>query len=48
VLIWKILRVAEATIRRLKGAELLPAVFAGVQYVDRVHRSRENCPQLAA
>jgi hypothetical protein len=35
-LIWKILPVAESTFRRLKGAELLPAVYAGAQYVDGV------------
>jgi putative transposase len=29
-LIWKMLQVAESTFRRLKGAELLPAVYAGV------------------
>ena len=28
-LIWKMLQVAESTFRRLKGAELLPAVYAG-------------------
>jgi putative transposase len=33
-LIWKLLQVAESTFRRLKGAELLPAVYAGVQYTD--------------
>ena len=33
-LIWKILQLAESTFRRLKGAELLPAVYAGAQYVD--------------
>ncbi len=30
------LQVAESTFRRLKGAELLPAVYAGAQYVDGV------------
>lgn len=39
-LIWKILQVAEATFRRLKGAELLPAVYAGAQYGDGVLRTR--------
>jgi hypothetical protein len=29
--IWKLLPVAESTFRRLKGAELLPAVYAGEQ-----------------
>src|SRR5262245_4220320 len=38
-LIWKILRVVESTFRRLKGAELLPAVYAGVQYKDGMLRS---------
>jgi putative transposase len=38
-LIWKLLQVAESTFRRLKGAELLPAVYAGVQYVDGVPRA---------
>ena len=37
-LIWKMLQVAESTFRRLKGAELLPAVYAGGQYVDGVPR----------
>ena len=36
--IWKLLQVAESTFRRLRGAELLPAVYAGVQYVDGVQR----------
>ena len=48
VLIWKILRVAESTFRRLKGAELLPAVYAGVQYVDGTQRTHKVQPRLAA
>jgi len=47
-LIWKMLQVAESTFRRLKGAELLPAVFAGVQYVDGVQRTPKASPRLAA
>ena len=39
-LIWKMLQVAESTFRRLKGAELLPAVYAGAQYVDGVPKMR--------
>jgi transposase-like protein len=39
-LIWKLLQVAESTFRRLKGAELLPAVYAGAQYVDGVLKPR--------
>jgi hypothetical protein len=38
-LVWKLLQVAESTFQRFKGAELLPAVYAGAQYVDGVKRS---------
>src|SRR5215510_8987612 len=37
--IWKLLQVAESTFRRLKGAELLPTVYAGTPYVDGVQQS---------
>jgi putative transposase len=47
-LIWKMLQVAESTFRRLKGAELLPVVYAGVQYVDGVQRTPKAPPRLAA
>ena len=47
-LIWKILRVAESTFRRLKGAELLPAIYAGVQYVDGIQRTPKAQQRLAA
>jgi putative transposase len=47
-LIWKILQVAESTFRRLKGAELLPAVYAGAQYVDGVQSSGSARRALAA
>jgi hypothetical protein len=40
VVIWKMLQVAESTFRRLKGAELLPAVYAGTQYGDGVLKMR--------
>jgi putative transposase len=46
--IWKILQVAESTFRRLKGAELLPAVYAGVQYVDGVQRTMSPQRKMAA
>src|SRR6476620_4964561 len=48
VLIWKILQVAETTFRRLKGAELLPAVYAGAQCVDGVLKPRGADQQMAA
>jgi putative transposase len=48
VLIWKMLQVAESTFRRLKGAELLPAVYAGAQYSDGVPRALKTQPRLAA
>jgi putative transposase len=47
-LIWKILRVAESTFRRLKGAELLPAVYAGTQYVDGQQRTTGTRQKIAA
>lgn len=46
--IWKILQVAESTFRRLKGAELLPAVYAGVQYEDGMQRSMLTQQKIAA
>jgi hypothetical protein len=33
--IWKILQVAESTFRRLKGAELHPALYAEVSELSR-------------
>jgi putative transposase len=47
-LIWKILQVAESTFRRLKGAELLPAVYAGEQYRDGMKRPLNPRQPLAA
>jgi putative transposase len=47
-LIWKILQVVESTFRRLKGAELLPAVYAGEQYRDGMKRTTRLQPRLAA
>jgi hypothetical protein len=46
--IWKILQVAESTFRRLKGAELLPAVYAGAQYVDGTQRVTSMHQKVAA
>src|SRR5215470_245382 len=46
-LIWKMLQVAESTFRRLKGAESLPAVYAGAQYSASVHRSRSTSRKMA-
>jgi transposase-like protein len=46
-LIWKILQVAEFTFRRLKGAELLPAVYTGAQYVDGVQPSTSRQQKMA-
>ena len=47
-LIWKILQVAESTFRRLKGAELLPAVYAGEPYKDGMKHSLPPRQPLAA
>ena len=38
-LIWKLLQVAEQTFRQLNASALLPAVYAGVQFVDGVKQS---------
>jgi putative transposase len=46
--IWKILQVAESTFRRFKGAELLPAVYAGAQYKDGTQRTTHTPQKLAA
>jgi putative transposase len=47
-LIWKLLQVAESTFRKLKGAELLPVVYTGVQYVDGMQRPMSARQRLAA
>jgi putative transposase len=47
-LIWKLLQVAESTFRRLKGAELLPAVYAGEQYRDGLKHPVRPQQRLAA
>jgi hypothetical protein len=46
--IWKILQVAESTFRRLKGAELLPAVHAGAPYRDGAQRRTSTSQKIAA
>jgi hypothetical protein len=45
---WKILQVAESTFRRLKGAELLPAVYAGARSVDGRQRTMSAPQRVAA
>lgn len=47
-MIWKLLQVAETSFRRLKGAELLPAVYAGAQYVDGVKHVTRTPQRMAA
>ena len=47
-LIWKLLQVAESSFRRLTGAELLPAVYAGARYRDGVRHSTRTQPRMAA
>jgi len=42
------LQVAESTFRRLKGAELLPTVYAGAQYVDGVLQATRTRQKIAA
>jgi putative transposase len=47
-MIWKLLQVAESTFRRLNAPELLPAVYAGVRYVDGIKRIAVNHQEVAA
>src|SRR5262249_22463709 len=47
-LIWKLLQAPESTFRRLKGAELLPAVYAGTQYVEGRQRITSTPQRIAA
>jgi putative transposase len=47
-MIWKVLRVAETTFRRLNAPELLPAVYAGVKYVDGIKPIAVNHQEIAA
>lgn len=47
-LIWKLLQVAESSFRRLKGAELLPAVYAGARYVDGMKQLTRTPQKRAA
>jgi transposase-like protein len=47
-LIWKLLQVAQSTFRKLKGAELLPAVYAGAHCADGVERPVHPRQRLAA
>jgi putative transposase len=47
-MIWKVLRIAETTFRRLNAPELLPAVYAGVKYVDGIKQIAVNHQELAA
>ena len=42
------LQVVESTFRRLKRAELLPAVYAGAQYVNGVPQIVKTQQRLAA
>lgn len=46
--IWKVLQIAETTFRRLNAPELLPAVYAGAQYVDGIKQPAVNHQEVAA
>jgi transposase-like protein len=47
-MIWKVLQVAETTFRRLNAPELLPAVYAGVKYVDGIKQIAAHHQEVAA
>jgi putative transposase len=46
--IGKVLQMAETTFRRLNAPELLPAVYAGAQYVDGIKQTAVNHQEVAA
>ncbi len=48
VLIWKLLQVAESRFRRLNAPELLPAVYAGRQYIDGIIKNQITQQEVAA
>ena len=47
-MIWKLLRVAEKSFRRLKGHDLLPEVFQGKQFVDGFPLKAKNKSEKVA
>jgi putative transposase len=47
-MIWKVLQLTEKTSRRLNAPELLPAVYAGVTYVDGIKQRAVNHQEVAA
>ena len=47
-IIWTLLQEAESSFRRLKGAELLPAVSAGARYIDGVKQVTRTLQKMAA
>jgi transposase-like protein len=47
-MIWKVRQVAETTFRRRNAPELLPAMYAGVQYVDGVKQTPASHQEVAA
>ena len=47
-LIWTLLQVAERPFRRLNAPALLPAVYAGAEYVDGIEQSVSNHQEVAA
>jgi putative transposase len=47
-MIWKVLQVAEKTFRRLNAPEVLPAVYAGANYVDGIKQNPVHHQEVAA
>ncbi|MGH7261461.1 MAG: IS256 family transposase, partial [Nitrospiraceae bacterium] len=46
-LIWKIMRVAETTFRRLNAADLLKDVYQGAPYADGIRIKEESVREAA-
>jgi putative transposase len=47
-LIWTVLQRAESTLRRLNAPALLPAVYAGVKYVEGLQQIAVHHQEIAA
>jgi putative transposase len=47
-IIWKLLQIAERSFRRLNAPALLPAVYAGAQYVDGIKKITVSHQEVAA
>jgi putative transposase len=47
-IIWQLLQVLERPFQRFNAPELLPAVYSGARYVDRIKQITISQPEVAA